>query len=185
MIQLHTDALWFQTPEGDLVPCSAEVVAFELVDLPEDGVDADLIRNAAKAVVHYFQQDLGRTQVTVGDFAQVFASVLRGLGLSVQAAEEPAPPSSRTGADLRRLASDSGKGFELAFFLKLRVELRRLLAHSPRAVQFHGLRGCVRQLAGARRWNRHCQRLSDQIVAFLRDCLRSEAAGETACLVIR
>jgi hypothetical protein len=185
VIQLHSDALWFQTPEGELVPCSAEIIAFELVDGSGHGLDSDLIRNAAKAVLHYFQKDLGRTQVTVGDFARVFAAVLRGFGLSVHTAEESTPPAREGEADLRRLASDSGKAFELAFFVRLRAELRQALAGSPRLIRFRGLRGCAKQLAGARRWNRHCQRLSDQIVAFLRDCLSSEAPTGSCALVIR
>jgi hypothetical protein len=185
MIELHGDALWFQTREGELVPCSVETMAFEIVDSSGNDLDAELIRNAAKAVLHYFQEDLGRTQVTVADFAEVFSAVLRGFGLQVEAAEKT-PTSRRVAeADLRRLAVDSGKGFELIFFARLRAELRRSLADSPTVIRFRGLRSCVKQLAGARRWNRQCQRLSDQIVRYLRDCLRSESLASQCSLVVQ
>jgi hypothetical protein len=185
MIQLHGDALWFQTTQGEAIPCSVEAMAFELVDGTGHAIDADLIRNAAKAVLHYFRHDLGRTHVTVGDFAQVFATVLRGFGFSFQS-EEGATGGRRVAeSDLRRLAADSGEGLELIFFSRLRAELRRSLAGSPRVVRFQGLRGCVKHLAGARRWNRRCQQLHDQIVAYLRDCLGSESRTHSCALIVQ
>jgi hypothetical protein len=185
VIQLHSDALWFQTGQGELIPCSAETIAFELVDASGKALDSELVRNAAKAVLHYFQEDLGRSQVTVGDFAQVFASVLRSFGLQVSAPEGTPAAGRVADADLCRLAADSGQGFELVFFAKLRGALRQSLAVSPEVVRFRGLRGCVKQLAGARRWNPQCQRLSDQIVAFLRDCLRSEPQTASCSLLVQ
>ena len=55
---------------------------------------------------------------------------------------------------LRALARESGDARELVFFPRLRRELRTQLQNSPRVVRFRGLRGCVKQLAGARRWSR-------------------------------
>jgi hypothetical protein len=41
-------------------------------------------------------------------------------------------------------------------------------------VRFRGLRGCVKQLAGARRWGPRCRTLEGEIVAYLRECLSAE-----------
>jgi hypothetical protein len=87
-------------------------------------------------------------------------------------------------SDLRALATESGKGFELAFFVGLRAELRAKLRESPCVLRFKGLRGCVKQLAGARRWNGRCQQLNDQIVDYLRTCLLSEKRPAACSLVV-
>jgi hypothetical protein len=87
--------------------------------------------------------------------------------------------------DLRKLAFESGKGFELIFFPRLRDELRKSLQESPGVIRFQGLRSCVKQLMGAHRWSPRCEKLSDQIVAFLRLCWSSEVAPAGCALVVR
>ena len=79
---------------------------------------------------------------------------------------------------------ESGGGFELLFFPRLRHELRTQLRQSPRVVRFRGLRGCVKQLAGARRWSHRCEKLQDQIVEYLRGCLTAEPEQNECALVV-
>ena len=69
MIQLHSDCLVFETAAGQLIPCSAEMISFELVGEETSVLNPDLIRHAAAAVLHYFKHDLGRAAVTVGEFS--------------------------------------------------------------------------------------------------------------------
>lgn len=183
MIQLHPDCLIFQTTSGEAIPCSAELVTVELMGDAADLLDPEIVRNAARAVLHYFKVEKGKTFVSVGEFSEALASVLRGFGLSVkQAAAET--PRRITDSDLRQLACESGKGFELAFFPRLRDELRQQLNQAPQIVRFTGLRSCVKQLSGARRWTGRCQRLNDQIVDFLRHCLTAERYAENCSLLV-
>jgi len=184
MIQFHADALWFRTPEGEVVPCSAEAVALELSGDSGDLLDPEVVCHAAQAVLHYFKNDLGRSQVSVGEFAQTLAGVLRGLGLTTDKEPEVPAPERMAEADLRRLACEVGEVFELGFFSRLRAEFRQALTHSPRVIRFRGLRSCVRQLTGARRWNPRCQRLNDQIVDYLRQCLSAEERSQPCSLVV-
>jgi hypothetical protein len=51
-------------------------------------------------------------------------------------------------------------------------------------VRFRGLRGCVKQLAGVRRWSPRCEHLQDQIVAYLRGCLTAETEQNQCALVV-
>jgi len=184
MIQFHTDALWFRTPEGQLVPCSAEAVALELSGDTGGLLDPEMVYHAAQAVLHYFKQDLGRSQVSVGEFAQTLATVLRGLGMSPATEPEAPAPERVAEADLRRLACEAGEGFELGFFSRLRTELRQTLMHSPRVVRFRGLRGCVKRLTGAGRWSPRCQQMNDHIVDYLRECLGAEECSQPCSLVV-
>jgi hypothetical protein len=185
MIQLHPQALLFETPAGESIPCSAEEVTVELGGLMADLLDPQLVRHAACAVLHYLKVELGRTQITMGEFAAALARVLRGFGVDIQQAEVPTPGNPLPETDLNRLAAEAGRGFELLFFARLRAELQGRLAVSPSVLRFTGLRGCVKQLAGARRWSNRCQALSDQIVDYLRECLKTDSARRSCALVVR
>jgi len=185
MIQLHSDCLTFDMPDGESIPCSAELVTIELIGNATEVLDPEVVRNAARAVLHYFKVELGRTSVSVGEFSQALAGVLRGFGLTVSEPGSDDKPRRTLGYDLRKLACESGKGFELAFFPRLRDELHQQLRQSPQVIRFRGLRGCVKQLAGAQRWSGRCQELNDQIVDFLRHCLSAEKGTHGCALVVQ
>ena len=199
MIKLHSDCLVFETPGGDSIPCSAEAVSVELLGDSAAVIDPEIVRNAAAAVLHYFRVEQGRETVTVGEFMVALTTALRGLGLNLSAAGEPVatttvieateavavPVAARvTEMDLRTLASESGTTFELSFFPRLRAVMGEQLNHSPNVLRFTGLRPCVKQLTGARRWTHRCEALSDQIVLYLRECLSSRPPGRGCALVV-
>ncbi|PYJ81042.1 MAG: hypothetical protein DME22_22360 [Verrucomicrobia bacterium] len=184
MIQLHPDCLMFQMGGGEAIPCSAELVSVQLMGNAAGALDPALVRNAARAVLHYFKVEMGKTFVSVGEFSRALSRVLRGFGLKVKSCGAVETPRRIMESDLRQLACDSGKGFELAFFRRLRDELRQQLNQSPQLVRFAGLRGCVKQLSGARRWTERCQRLNDQIVEFLRHCLSAEPSASSCALLV-
>src|SRR5207249_4445099 len=185
MILLRPDCLVFKTPNGENIPCSVQEVSIELIGgAAVDCLDKEMIQNAATAVLHYFREELGRTSVTMGEFSEALEQALSSLGFKIK----PAPPQSDRSrvaeADLLRLAFQSGKGCELFFFGCLREEVRRKLDLSPEVLCFRGLRVCVKQLTGAKRWNRRCQSLNDQIVDYLRTCLTSEKGGGSCALIV-
>ena len=184
MIQLHTDYLVFETAEGD-IPCAVEEVAIELVADSTALLDPDLIREAAAGVLHYFKEELGKDHVSVGEFATALEKALQGLGLSVKTSEPTGPKPRVVETDLKRMATESGEGFELAFFPRLRREVEAQTGQLPCELRFTGLRACVKTLAGSTRWNGRCQRLSDQIVDYLRSCLSETKATGELSLVVR
>jgi len=185
MIQLHSDCLVFKSEAGQAIPCSAELVTIELIGEAARLLDPDLLQHAAAAVLHYFKEELGRSTVSMSEFSQALEHILRSFGLMVDLTD-PSPKTPRiSDLDLRKLAFESGKGFELVFFPRLRDELRKSLQESPGVVRFQGLRSCVKQLIGAHRWSPRCEKLSDQIVAYLRLCWSSEVGTPGCALVVR
>ncbi len=170
--------------DGEDIPCSASEVVVELVGDSAALIDEMLLKNAAAAVLHYFRSELGRTSVSVGEFSEALEKALRGLGLNVKSGETPAPELRIAEADLLQLAGESSEAFELTFFTRLRDEMRQHLQQSPQVVRFSGLRGCVKQLTGARRWSGRCQSLHDQIVEHLRACLTVEGGGASCALLV-
>ena len=110
--------------------------------------------------------------------------VLRNLGFTIRAGAVESRSRETIETDLGLMAKESGGSFELLFFPRLRNELRTQLRHSPRVLRFRGLRGCVKQLAGARRWSGRCERLRDHIVDYLRQCLTAEPESTDCALVV-
>jgi hypothetical protein len=179
MIALHSDCLLFQLATGESIPCSPETIIIEIVGEPGGLLDPDLLHHAAASVFHYFKVELERETVTVGEFSLAIEKVLCHLGYTIHDGNY-----GITETDLGRLAREGSDSLELFFFPRLRDELRLQLRQSPRVVRFRGLRGCVKQIAGARRWSGRCEQLQDQIVEFLRQCMDSEAEKPACALVV-
>ena len=192
MILLRPDCLVFKTSDGESIPCSAHEVTVELIGDSAEWLDSELIGHAAEAVLFYFKKEKGKNAVSVGEFSEALERVLRGLGIDIQGtAKLPSNTPDDTDviprvveADLRQLAGETDAGGELVFFPRLRDTVRRELDGSPKVFRFRGLRACVKQLAGAKRWSAHCQTLNDQIVDYLRNCLGSEESGSNCALVV-
>ncbi|HEY1662866.1 MAG TPA: hypothetical protein VGI03_10645 [Verrucomicrobiae bacterium] len=183
MIALNSDCLLFQLNSGESIPCSAEMICIEVVTGSENMIDAEMLRHAAASVFHYFKTELARESVTVGEFAAALEKVLRTLGLTLRAAGTELPREISI-SDLRMIAGESVESLELFFYPRLRDELRWQLRQSPRVLRFRGLRGCVKQLAGARRWSTRCEQMQEQIVGYLRSCLTAEPEQNDCALVV-
>src|SRR5688572_24629596 len=140
MILLRPDCLVFKTSSGENVPCSAQQVTLELLGDAVNQMDEEVVQNAAHAVLHYFRTELERTFVTIGEFAETLATVLRKLGLDVKTS---APDAVRrvVDSDLGPLVATTQGVCELVFFQTLRAELRNHLETAPQVVRFNGLRG--------------------------------------------
>lgn len=189
MILLRRDHLMFTLPNGESVPCSAQDVTVELIGEAVSRIEPHMIQEAATAVMHYFREELGKTFITVGEFACQLARVLRNFGLKVSAPENLETAASATRElDLRILAQAFGVSCELFFFREVRHELRRRSGDSQEGgIRVVGLRPCVKLLLGASRWSDRCQRLNDEIVSFLRECYAESYAGKrpTAAMEVR
>jgi hypothetical protein len=183
MILLRSDCLVFEMNNGEHIPCSVSNVTVELLGGAMEHLDQQVVQHAAAAVLHYFHHELQRTTVTLSEFTEALEKALRGLGLNVTC--DPGTKMERSAEwDLRRLAAESGYEFELGFFNRLRSEVRKELADAPQMIRFSGLRPCVKQLSGARRWCPRCEQLSDQIVEFLRGCVSSENPSQPCGLTV-
>ena len=184
MIAMSSGCLLFQLSNGESIPCLPEMISVEVVGNAAALLDPEVLRHAAASVFHYFKIELERETVTVGEFAGALEKVLRGLGFTIRAGGIEPHSRETIVADLGLLTRNSGDSLELLFFPRLRDELRARLRQSPRVLHFRGLRVCVKQLTGARRWSHRCERLQDQIVDYLRGCLSAEPEQNDCALVV-
>lgn len=182
MIALASDSLMFKLPNGETVPFTSANIIIEVDANTAATFDADFIRHAANAVFHFFRNELQREAISVDEFAEALEKALSGFTLG-NGAKKPQVPSCVLESDLTRMAKESGSA-ELFFFSNLRAELRKQLSKAPQVVHFRGLRGCVKQLTGARRWNGRCRQLHEQIVNYLRECLHAEPGDAERALVV-
>lgn len=182
MITLAQDCLLFRLGNGEQVPFSADMISVELIGDISRWVDPEMASHAAKAVFHYFKTELRRQSVTAEEFAQAMEQVLRGFGL-----RDPKSGLDQTviESDLWQLARASGGGCELLFFPSLRTQLRDHFRQRPRLVRFRGLRNCVKEIAGTRKWTRRCQALEEQIVSFVRECAGAETERGNLSVVVQ
>jgi hypothetical protein len=183
MIWLSRDCLLFELASGERVPFTADTVSVELAGEATGSFDADFLRQATKAVFHYFQHELKRETVTLAEFSAALEEILRGFTLKAPPAAPDSPAASWAEADLGQLAVEAGET-ELLFFCRLRDALRSQLRHAPRVLRFHGLRGCVKRLTGARRWSPRCQELHDRIVEYLRACAAADRDERDCALMV-
>ncbi len=84
MIHLRPDCLVFELTSGEMIPCSAQEMALELIVQPGVELDGEVVKNAAAAVLHYFKSELGRSSVSVEEFSNALRRALQGLGIQVQ-----------------------------------------------------------------------------------------------------
>ncbi|HVU09174.1 MAG TPA: hypothetical protein VHG89_11590 [Verrucomicrobiae bacterium] len=183
MIAIQSNYLFFQLASGESVPCSAEMISVELVGNTGGLLDSETLRHAAASVFHYFKNELERQTVTIGEFTGALEKVLRNLGLTIHANEPESVAQQMMETDLNTFVRDSADNLELLFFPRLREKLRCQLRQSPRVLRFRGLRGCVKQLAGAHRWSHRCEKMREQIVEYLRGCLTAEK-NQTDCALV-
>jgi hypothetical protein len=183
MIALQSDHLLFQLTNGESVPCSAEMITIEIAGNAEGYLDPEMLRQAAASVFHYFKVELERESVTVGEFALALEKALHGLGMTLYADHSVGDGDTRE-SNLDVIAGENAENLELFFFPRLRDELRAQLRHAPRVLRFRGLRGCAKQLAGAQRWSPRCERMQEQIVDYLRECLVAEPEQNECALVV-
>ena len=184
MIALQSGCLIFQLASGESVPCSADMISVELTGSTDCLLDPEVLRHAAASVFHYFKNELERETVTIGEFAGALEKVLRKLGFVFRAGALESRSREIVETDLCLFARESADSLELFFFPRLRDELRAQLRQSPRVLRFCGLRGCVKQLTGARRWSVRCEKLQDHIVEYLRRCLTAESEQSDCALVV-
>ena len=184
MITLASDCLIFKLASGESVPCSVDMVSVELEGNTGELFDSEFVQQATNAVFHYFKHELCRQSVGVGEFAGALEKVLRGFAAAAQGSAGTPPRQRVLESDLHLLAREAGAGCELVFFARLRAELQRHLRQPPQVLRLRGLRGCVKQLTGARRWSLRCKDLEGEIVAYLRQCLGAEPALKEFALVV-
>jgi hypothetical protein len=136
MIALQSDCLLFQLANGESVPCSAEMISFEITGNADGLLDPKCSTTPPRPCFTISRKELRRETVTVGEFAVALEKVLRNLGFVIRAGGIEGALAGGHRDRPRRLARESADSLELVFFPRLRDELRTQLRQSPRVAAF-------------------------------------------------
>lgn len=205
MIRLHSDYLVFELDTGEAIPCSVEAIAFELVEAIAGMTDRNIIENAARAVVHYFREELKQEAVSIKEFIECLSFVLKGFGFEIETKNLPSNEPTLDDLEDQLNANDpdstkiytnslvdildnqrkQGSVMEMGFFQELRSTINDDLSHHPDFIQFTGLRPCVQSLLSTNRWTKKCESLSKQLVQYLEECAFKDGGGQNLTMVIK
>ena len=179
MIALKSDCLLFQLANGESVPCSAEMIHFEISGISCGLLEPETLRQPP---LPYFtisepnwNANRHRRRIRHGAGKSPARAWLRHPRRRHRIADAGAGAT-----DLGRLARESADSLELFFFPRLRNELRTQLRQSPRVVRFRGLRGCVSNSpvrAGGAAAAKHCRTRLSSICAAASPPSRSRTSA--------
>ncbi len=133
---------------------AAEHENFPFIDEIRDGV------------FHYLETKCPLRLLPVTELVNRVRRMLVEIGCKpiAERLEPFAPPVT---VSLQEVARDAENGFELAFYESLRAEIRDLRDEGAREIRFTGIRDAVLHLAGAPKWNRHCESLLADLRGFI------------------
>ncbi|MGD1019916.1 MAG: ATP cone domain-containing protein [Verrucomicrobiia bacterium] len=169
MIQLQTDVLWVRAEDGRLAPFDEHRLALSIQKVAENVGHSDwwLAESIAAAVHAFAAKSRSDRIIPSQEIAEIVATVLATLGYD-WISEAYAGDSNRVAIHLNELVWRASAGFELEFFQQLDHALGAAANRRLVAMRIDGLRACVMQLRGTRRWTAECRRLAEDIVEHVR-----------------
>ena len=188
MIQFHDDVLWVQEEDGRLLPFDEQRLATSIQKAAEKvGYSEWWLGESIAAAVHVFAvKSRSQPVIPSTEISEIVGTVLATLGYE-WISEAYAAGADRVAIHLNELAWRTNAGFELEFFQQLDHALGAAANRRLVAMRLDGLRACVMQLRGARRWMAGCRRLAEDIVEHVRERVarvRSQRAASLKLAVV-
>jgi hypothetical protein len=143
-------------------------VALKRAAESSDRADFPFINDIRDGVLHYLEHKCPWRLLPIEDLFERMRRMLRRIGCDAIADKlQPlAPPLT---VSIARAAREADNGFELVFFQKLQNEIDDLRTRGAEEFRFTDLRESAQILRGAARWNRACEHLHREILAFLQN----------------
>ncbi len=168
MIQPRDDIVWIVTATGELAVFDAGQLARSIQRTAPPGEESafdDIGRAISEAVDQHLRDHRRPQPATTQQITEMVQALLEMLGYR-ESARRYAGEDVLREIRLDRLAADAGRcgSFELGFYRRLDQVLAEASQDGPERVRMRGLRACVLQMRGARRWSRQCRRLAEEII---------------------
>ena len=169
MIQLREHILWVRTGDGRLTPFDERRLAMSIQQAAEHVGQRDwwLAESVAAAVHAFGMKSRGEPVIASKEISEIVTAVLATLGYE-WISEAYGGGANRAAIHLNELAWRTDGGLELEFFRQLDRALGAATNRQLVSMRIDGLRACVMQLRGARRWTADCRRLAEEIVEHVR-----------------
>jgi hypothetical protein len=170
MIQALEDIVWVKFEDGHMAPFDEQRLALSIQTVAERAGHSDwwLAESVAAAVHAYAVKCRSDGVIPSREIVEIVTAVLATLGFE-KISEAYAGHEHCAAIHLNDLAARMGAAFELEFFRQLDEALSAASDHRLSVIEVDGLRACVMQLRGARRWNSGCRKLAEEIVEYVRE----------------
>lgn len=170
MIRLQEDIVWVKFEDGHMVPFDEQRLALSIQSVAERAGHSDwwLAESVAAAVHAYAVKCRTDGVIPTREIVEIVVAVLSTLGFK-KISQAYARHEHSAAIHLNDLATCGGAAFELEFFRQLDRELRAASDRRLSVIEVDGLRACVMQLRGARRWNSGCRKLAEEIIEYVRE----------------
>src|ERR1017187_49563 len=183
MIRLQQDIVWVKFEDGHMAPFDEQRLALSIQDVAERAGHSDWwLAECVAAEVHAYA---GKCRSDGGmptrELVEIVVAVLTTLGFE-KISQAYAGREHCAAIHLNDLAARVGAAFELEFFRQLDRELAAASDHRLSMIEVDGLRACVMQLRGARRWNSGCRKLAEEIVDYVRERVGRGRPTQAECL---
>jgi len=137
----------------------------------------------ADSILYYFKKESCITSVTTVEIRELVSKVLAKIGADeVAQSFSPLPP--RFNLSLHAIAIQSGPGFELMFFNRLRERLKAISGRAFSCVNLYGLKSTVKFICGRKSWRRRCIEFEREILDAAHDILAEPLCNQPIQLVI-
>lgn len=172
----------------DLLDFNSDLVV-EIIGEAGKIPDHNLIKEAVSTVLYFLRVEKKQDKFSPDEFAVLLETVLEEFGyvlkVNVKKEGQKFDNAELISINMDDLAEQAGSFYELQFFQALRSTLVENLEQKPRLLFFYGLRSCVKKLVGVHRWNRRCDELNDEIVAFMEENFVRRARTSDCALLIK
>ena len=170
MIRLQDGIAWVRIGDGRLVPFDEHRLAVSIQEVAQHTGDSDwwLAESIAAAVHVYAVKSRSDGVIPSSEIAEIVATVLSTLGYQ-RVSEAYSGRTDHVAIHLNELAGRRNTAFELEFFQRLDRALGAAANRRFLVIEVDGLRACVMQLRGARRWTAGCRRFAEDIVDYVRE----------------
>lgn len=128
--------------------------------------DFPFVSDIQMGIVEYLETKCPLKLLHLNDLFERMRKMLVKIGCG-QIAEKLRPLAPPVTISLVHAAMQAGNGFELAFFQTLHRELSELREAGAEKIHFTGMREASQILHGAPKWNKQCESLYQDILAFL------------------
>ncbi|HXI84888.1 MAG TPA: ATP cone domain-containing protein [Verrucomicrobiae bacterium] len=183
MIKALEDMAWVKFEDGRMAPFDEQQLALSIQDVAERAGHSDwwLAESVAAAVHAYAIKSRSDGVIPTREIVEIVVAVLATLGFE-KISEAYAGREHCAAIHLNDLAARVGAAFELEFFRQLDSELGAASDHRLAVIEVDGLRACVMQLRGARRWTVGCRELAEEIVDYVRERVARVRPAKAECL---
>ena len=140
----------------------------------------NLAGEVARAITVYLENDWTQSSLQADVLREMLSRSLHGIGYpDIAKAAVIVPP--RLTLSLAEIAERPVDGFQ--FYALLKTRLNEAVEVQLGGICLDDLRPCCRILAGAKRWNRACDRVQDEILQFCRNHLARVAKGDVDMVI--